>query len=332
MSVSGRSVSAAGANPVLVEVVRGDLVESMHRGRVAVVGPHHQVRGIGAFDALIYPRSASKPLQAVAMLRAGLDLSGAQLALAAASHSGEDFHLEGVQAILAGCSLGVDRLQNTPGYPLDDAARDAWIRAGHGPAPITMNCSGKHAAMLRTCLRNGWSTTNYLDPDHPLQQAIHDTIAELTGEPPQHATIDGCGAPLWALTPIGLARAYARLAAAESGPLAEVAGAYRDHPEWVSGTHREEYALHRGVPGIICKIGAEAVYAVGLPDGRGVVVKIDDGNERACSVVMSAVLRRLGVTGAVLTDQATAPVLGHGRPVGEIRVAAGAMDELALPA
>ncbi|WP_035756635.1 asparaginase [Granulicoccus phenolivorans] len=321
-------MSAAGANPVLVEVVRGDLVESVHRGRVAVVGPHDAVAGIGAIEELIYPRSASKPMQAVAMLRSGLDLTGELLALAAASHSGEDFHLEGVQTILAGCSLGVDRLQNTPGYPLDDAARDAWIRAGHGPAPITMNCSGKHAAMLRTCIRNKWSTTNYLDPEHPLQQAIHDTIADLTGEPPQAGTVDGCGAPLWALTPIALARAYARIAVAADGPAAAVARAYRQFPQWVSGTRRAEYALHRGVPGIICKIGAEAVYAVGLPDGRGIVVKIDDGSERACSVVMSAVLRRLGIRADVLAAQASEPVLGHGRPVGEVRLAAGAVDGL----
>ena len=118
------------------------------------------------------PRSCNKPLQALGMLEAGLDLDGELLALACASHSGEPFHVEGVRRILAGAGLDEDALQTPPDYPLDDEAREELIRRGERKAPILMNCSGKHAAMLATCVANGWPTATYLDPDHPLQQAI----------------------------------------------------------------------------------------------------------------------------------------------------------------
>jgi L-asparaginase II len=154
------------------------------------------------------PRSSNKPVQALGMLRAGLDLHGELLALACASHSGEPFHLEGVREILAKAGLDEGALQTPPDYPLDDEARDQLLREGGARTSIHMNCSGKHAAMLATCVLNGWDTATYLSPDHPLQVRIRETFAELTGEGVEKVAVDGCGAPLLSTSLTGLARAF----------------------------------------------------------------------------------------------------------------------------
>lgn len=313
-------------DPVVVEVARNGLVESVHRARVVVTGPGGEVAGaVGDVSAPIYPRSAAKPMQAIGMLRAGLDLDGPLLALAAASHSGEQIHRDGVIEILARSDLALDALQTPPDWPLDEDEKLAWAAAGHGREPLAMNCSGKHAAMLRTCVLNGWSTDDYRDPDHPLQRACRDAIADLAGEPVSHATVDGCGAPLFALSLTGLARAYGRIAVAGEGPERRLADAYRAHPEHVSGRRRDEVRFHGAVAGAIFKVGAEAVFAAGLPDGRGIALKVADGATRACSPIMAEVLRGLGFDDTELTSLSTAPVLGHGEPVGAIRVREGAL-------
>jgi L-asparaginase II len=268
----------------------------------------------------MFPRSANKPMQALGMLRAGLDLPGDLLALSGGSHSGEDLHLRGVRRILAGAGLDETALRTPPAYPLDDQARDSWVRAGNGPAPITMNCSGKHAAMLATCAANGWPTGSYRDPEHPVQRAIAEALEDTAGEPVTAVGVDGCGAPLLAITLTGLARAFGRLASAGPGTLeGRVADAFREHPEYASGWRRDEAALMRATPGLLCKGGAEGVYAAGLPDGRGVAVKIDDGAARARSVVMAHTLTRLGVRNEVVRAQSEYPVLGGGAPVGAVR-------------
>jgi L-asparaginase II len=182
-----------------------------------------------------------------------------------------------------------------------------------------MNCSGKHAGMLLTAVQTGADPRTYLDPAHPVQRAVEDALADLTGETPTGPAVDGCGAPLWAVSLAGLARAFGRLALGGQPAEARVADAVRAHPELVSGTRRDELALHRGLPGVVAKAGAESVYAVGLPDGRGVALKIDDGGTRARPVAMAAVLQRLGLVADVLDAQASVPVLGGGRPVGEVR-------------
>jgi L-asparaginase II len=182
-----------------------------------------------------------------------------------------------------------------------------------------MNCSGKHAGMLLTAVRNGADPGTYLAPSHPVQQAIEDTLADLTGETPSGPAVDGCGAPLWAVSLTGLARAFGRIALGREPAEARVAAAIRAHPEYVSGTRRDELALHRGLPGIVAKAGAESVYAVGLPDGRGVALKIDDGSTRGRAVAMAGVLLRIGLAADVLQEQSRAPVLGGGQPVGEVR-------------
>lgn len=309
------------SDPVLLEVVRNGVVESRHHARIAVTGPDgHPQWTLGDAEAAMFPRSSAKPLQAVAMLRSGLGLSGRLLALAAASHSGEQHHRDGVREMLALVGLTEDALQNTPALPMNQAARTAWLREGHDAASITGDCSGKHGAMLVTAVRSGADPAHYLDPTHPVQQACHDAIADLTGETPANLAVDGCGAPLWSVSLIGLARAYGRLAAATSGPEADLAHAFRAHPEWASGTDRDEVALHRAIPGLVCKAGAEAVYGIGLPDGTGIALKISDGSARGRAPLAAAVLQHLGHDHPTLDAQRTTPVLGHGRPVGEVRV------------
>ena len=308
------------SDPIVVEVVRNGFVESVHRGRVAVTGPDGAlVSSVGAEFAPMYPRSSSKPLQAVGMLRAGLALKGALLGLVCASHSGEPMHVEGVGQILAGAGLDESALQTPPDWPLDDTAREAVIRSGQHRRPVYMNCSGKHAGMLATTVATGGDVATYRDPDHPTQLAILQTIDDLAHEQATARTVDGCGAPLFALSLYALARAFGSLAVASDGAERQVAEAIRQHPEYASGTTRDELALHRAIPGLVGKAGAEAVYAVGLPDGRGVALKITDGSPRARAVLMAAVLQRLGYDHPTLDEQVSGLVLGHGERVGEIR-------------
>ncbi len=256
------------------------------------------VWSVGDVESPILPRSCNKPIQALGMVRAGLDLPPDLLALACASHSGEPFHIEGVRRILASAGLSEADLQTPPDYPLDDAAREQVIREGGSKAAVLMNCSGKHAAMLATCASNGWPTETYLDPDHPVQQAIAATFAEMTGEPVAVTAVDGCGAPLLSASLVGLARAFGRVAlgvdgsGAEHAPSARIADAIRSHPAYVSGTTRDERALLTAIPGAIGKAGAECCYAVALADGRAFALKADDGAPRVRPVLMAEALRR----------------------------------------
>jgi L-asparaginase II len=265
------------------------------------------------------------------MVRLGLDLPPDLLALACASHSGEPFHVDGVRRIQAGAGLEEDALQTPPDYPLDDEAREAVIRAGGHRERVLMNCSGKHAAMLATCVANRWPTETYLDPSHPLQQGIARTFTDLTGEPIAVTAVDGCGAPLFSTSLNGLARAFRRLALGVGADgevdadAARVAGAIREHPAYVSGTTRDELALLTALPGAIGKAGAEGCYAVALPDGRAFALKTDDGAARVRPVLMAEALRRSGVLdepgvdGEAVRRTGVVELLGGGRPVGAIR-------------
>src|SRR5690606_14741431 len=238
---------------LVVEVVRSGFVESRHRARLlAVAADGSVVRAHGAVDALVSPRSSLKPLQALGMLRSGLDLEGEALALACASHAGEPFHTDGVRKILAGVGLDETALRCPAALPEDAETARAVLRSGGDAAPIHMNCSGKHAAMLATCVVNGWPTATYRDPAHPLQRAIRATVEELTGERVAATGVDGCGAPLFFVSMVGVVRAFRALVLAAPGtPERRIADAMRAHPEWTSGTLRPEAALMRAVPGLL---------------------------------------------------------------------------------
>lgn len=309
---------------VLVEVRRGGVVEGMHRGHAVVLSPEGAVeRSWGDPFARILPRSSNKPAQASAMVRAGLPLDGELLALACASHSGEDFHLGGVRRILAMAGLDESSLLTPAELPLDDDVRlQVQIAGGHATSAY-MNCSGKHAAMLHTCVVNDWSTGDYTDIDHPLQQAIRDETAARAGEEPWAAAVDGCGAPLFGLTVVGLARLGASIASAEDDAGARVATAMRAHPEWVAGSRRDAAALQRSLPGSLIKEGAESVYLVVLPDGRSVTLKIEDGSGRARPIAMAGILRAIGIDNEVIEAQSRQILLGGGRPAGEIVATVG---------
>ncbi|MEU1699550.1 asparaginase [Streptomyces pseudogriseolus] len=305
----------------VAHLIRGGVVEGVHYGSVVVLDAGGEdVFRLGDPEAAFYPRSALKPVQAVAMVRAGLPLDGALLSLAAASHSGEERHLVGTLRILQHAGLTEDHLRNVPDLPLDPAVRDTWVRAGRGPSRLAQNCSGKHAAMLCTAKLNGWPVDDYLDPSHPLQQLIAETVEDLTGRRVATVTVDGCGAPLFAVSLEGLARAAARIASAAPGtPEGRVADAMRTHAEMASGTGRDVAALMRAVPGLLAKDGFEGVQVAALPDGRAVAVKIADGAARARVPVTAAALTHAGVDPVLLTAFAGETVLGGGRPVGGIR-------------
>jgi L-asparaginase II len=280
----------------------------------------------GEVAAPMFPRSANKPMQAAAMLHCGLDLDGKLLALAAASHSGEDFHVAAVREILGRAGVPESALQCPPALPLDEAAQREFLSRGDGPDRVHMNCSGKHAAMLASCVAAGWPTSNYLDPRHPLQVAIRAAIEDLAGEPVTATGVDGCGAPLFALSLTGLARGFQAMVSAPPGtPERKVADAMRAYPEWTSGTRRPERDLMTAVPGLLVKSGAEGIDALGLADGRAAAVKIEDGAARAWPPVTVALLHRLGVTtgpgvaDTVLDEIANVPVIGGEQAVGRVR-------------
>jgi L-asparaginase II len=308
-------------------VVRSGFVESVHRGAaMALDSAGLPLLRAGAVDTPLFPRSSNKPLQAAAMVRCGLDLGGELLALAAASHSGESFHVAGAREILSRAGLGEDALQCPPALPLDEPSQLALLRDGGGPDRIAMNCSGKHAAMLATCVAAGWPVASYTDPAHPLQVRIRQEIERLAEEPVTAVGVDGCGAPLFALSLAGLARAFRALVLAAPGSAErKVADAMRAHPDWTSGTTRPERALMDAVPGLLLKSGAEGVEAFALADGRAGAFKIEDGNKRARPPVTVALLRALGADrepgtdAAALERLATDIVTGGGRDVGEIR-------------
>ena len=303
---------------------RGGLVESVHSGHVVVLAPDGSQRlALGDPDATMWARSSLKPMQAVAMLRAGLDVDGAELALVCASHNAEPAHLDVVRAILAAAGLGADDLRNTPDWPLDPDSAWRWRADGHGTEPLTQNCSGKHAGMLATCVVAGWPTQGYLAPEHPLQLVTREAVGELTGVPVELATVDGCGAPLFSTSLRGLARSFARLASGDGLPR-RAGRAMSAHPWHVAGTGRDATQFMEAVPGLVAKDGADGVYAAGLPDGGAVALKIADGSSRPRAAVLAAALTLAGVDRALLDAVARTPVLGHGVQVGEVVATFGA--------
>lgn len=298
---------------ILAEVIRGDMVESVHRGHLVTATLDGTLVGhIGDPHATIYPRSSIKPIQLQAMLDAGLQLDDEHLAISCASHSGEDVHRRLVTEILESVGLQVSDLQNTPAMPLLEAER---IK-GQPASALNQNCSGKHAAMLATCVINGWPTQTYLEPDHPLQVHIASTISAWTGSLAGHRTVDGCGAPLYSVSLIGLARAFGKLVATDS-PIARAMAAY---PHVVGGTGRDCTAAMQAVPTLIAKDGAEAVYAAAF-EGGCLAFKVSDGFNRPSPALLAGALASLGVPAERLA-WGEVPILGHGQPVGKVKACA----------
>lgn len=318
----------------LAVVERSGFVESRHAGAAVVLSPDGEVVAQhGNADALILPRSSMKPLQAVACVTAGAALEGEQLAMSTASHTGTDRHVEVVREMLVAGGLTEDDLACPPSWPGDSDTRREMTRDHAEPSRIRMNCSGKHAAMLRACVATGWPTKGYLDPAHPLQVHIRETVERLTGSKVAHTAIDGCGAPVHAMTLVGLGRSIHRIGtASDRSPFAlhRVAGALvravRENPWTIAGPgHQDTIAIER--LGVFAKHGAEGVMAMVAPDGTTVALKMLDGNGRAATIVAATLLARAGaVTEAdVATLAADLPLVVHGggTPVGTVRPGAG---------
>lgn len=302
------------AGEILVEVVRNEMVESVHDGHLLILDSSGKdLLKIGDVDQLIYPRSAVKSLQASAMLRAGLKVSGEQLALACASHAGSRAHLDVALSTLRSVGLDESALRNTPDKPLDPAERAAW--GDKAPTSLAANCSGKHSAMVATCAVYGWDLETYKNPEHPLQIAIAAEFEKLSGEKITKVGVDGCGAALFAISLRALATAVRNLTLSNEAIHQEVVNACRNNPIMVSGVGRLPTLLMQKVPGLFVKDGAEGVMIMSTPKGEVIVWKMSDGSQRGNSPLSVATLSHLGIT----VDLERENVMGDGRVVGEIR-------------
>ncbi|MCW2696209.1 MAG: L-asparaginase [Modestobacter sp.] len=319
-------------NPVLVEVWRGGLgtevLESVHRGALVVLDAGGSpLATVGDVTRPVLPRSSNKPVQATALLAAGWQpRDDRELAIGAASHNGEDGHVELVRTLLDGAGLTPGDLGCPPALPGCEATRAQWLAVGRQPERVAMNCSGKHSAMLAASLAAGWPTAGYLDRDHPLQQLIEATLGEAAGEPVAAVVTDGCGAPQHALPLTGLARSVLSLVQAGPGtPGRRVADAMRAHPWLVAGTGRDDTDLMQGVDGLLVKGGADGVHVAALPGVGAVALKLDDGGDRGRLPALTAGLRRLGVPAETLAPWAATPLFGGEDVVGQVRVAASVL-------
>ena len=299
---------------VLAEYVRDGVIESEHRGFLAALNADGSIfKSLGDVETKIFPRSTVKCAQASAMVRRGLDLEPRLLALAQSSHSGAQMHLDGAREILASVGLAESALQCALDRPLGDAERRAW--GENPPTQIAMNCSGKHAAMLATCVKNGWPIETYLDANHPLQLAIKEELENLAGEKITLTSTDGCGAPLFLLSLIGLARAVRAITISSDPVHQSVMNAARAFPEMVGGVGRHNTEMMQQVPGLFMKDGAEAVNVCSLADGRTFVFKVSDGSLRAFRTIAHACLKDFGIDTALTPEK----VMGGPRVIGTIR-------------
>lgn len=332
---------SAPANPILIEVTRGDTVESRHRGRAVVMAADGSV-AFAAGDAAepVFPRSAIKMLQALPLIETGAaEACGAQpaeLALACASHNGEDAHVGAVAAWLGRLGLSERDLECGPHAPGHPASADALVRAGQAPDRTHNNCSGKHTGFLAVARRIGAPTAGYARADHPVQRLVADALRAMTGADPDRAPvgIDGCGVPTWGLPLGGLALAMARLADPASLPpdrrraVERLRAAVAAHPFMIAGTARLDTAVVEEAGGaVLVKTGAEGVYTAVVPRlGLGFALKIDDGAARASEVAILALLRRFDALDGPLFDRLRRfadPGIANtqGRRVGAIRPA-----------
>lgn len=321
---------------VIVEVERSGFVESQHFGAVAVADAEGTVvAAAGDPDLPIYLRSCAKPLQAMAVLGLGVErelgLGALALAGAAGSHSGEPEHVTSVRKVLAAAGLDESALRCPPALPSDAEAR----RAAGAAAAVYHNCSGKHAYMLAGAVARGWEIERYVEPEHPLQAVVADTVADFAGAAIEHVGVDGCGVPVHALPLRALATAYARIghrAAAGDALAAPLVEAARRHPVMISGSGRLDTRLLEVTGGrLLSKAGAEgASAAVNLDSNLGVAVKVLDGAQRARGPALLAALTALGWLDEreleELLPAAVTPVTGGDQEVGSVRPAAVQLD------
>jgi L-asparaginase II len=311
----------------LAAVRRGELVESVHRGRLAVFDPRgDEVEALGDPEAYVYLRSSAKPFQALPLFLSGaadaFGLTGEEVAVACASHNAEKPHLAAVRSILKKAGLSEDDLQSGAHPPKYRPADEELMRSGEEARAIHGNCSGKHAGMLAVCVHEGYETLTYRDPAHPLQRRILELIAEICGVSEDEVLVagDNCGVPAFALPLRSFATGLARLTAGEELPdhLVDAARRIRDamrgHPFMVAGTGRLDTELMERTR-LLVKGGAEAVLAVGDPGGWGMALKISDGSQRAVRPVAIAALDRMGVE----VEDVDYTLRGlHGEKVGEV--------------
>lgn len=319
----------------LVDVIRGGRLESQHRGHVVICDAAGVVGAWGDPDALIYPRSAIKMIQALPLVASGAaeGLSDRRLALACASHQGAAIHTDEVTHWLGELGLSEADLRCGPQVPDDREAKHGLIRADGAPDQRHNNCSGKHTGFLMLAQQLGGGP-EYVDPAHPVQQAVLEAFEAVTGETSPGVCIDGCSAPNPACTMTGLARAMAWFATAEtredamSRAALRIARAMHGFPEMVAGERRACTELMRAMDGVVIKTGAEAVFTGIVPAlGLGIAIKIADGGTRGSNAAIAHVLARLGVL-----DPAHPAALKHlggpmlnrrGIEVGTIRAAEG---------
>ncbi|MEY4458159.1 MAG: hypothetical protein RIS25_752 [Actinomycetota bacterium] len=308
----------------LASIDRNGLTESRHIGAAVVVSPdgsileHH-----GDVNATIFPRSTLKPIQAVAALRAGASLTGAELVLSTASHCGSHRHTDVVAGILAHDHLSPADLACPAQWPLGYSEKAERIAKGETAQSITMNCSGKHAAFLRACVVNGWDTHTYLNPAHPLQVAIRRTVEEFTGTTELWPAIDGCGAPLYGMTLVNLATGISKITGGYDADATRLFEAVRANPWGIDGEGRDNTRVIEATGGL-AKLGAEGVVIVGMPSGVAVAVKCLDGSQRPTTAVALTLLARAGeIThqqAAELIDELVDPITGGQDIVGRLTV------------
>lgn len=309
----------------LASIDRNGLTESRHIGAAVVVAADGSVlQHYGDVHATIFPRSTLKPMQAVAALRAGADISGVELVLSTASHCGSYRHTDVVNGMLAHDHLSPADLGCPAQWPLGYNEKAERIAAGETAHSITMNCSGKHAAFLRACVVNGWDTTGYLDPAHPLQVLIRSTVEEFTGTTELWPAIDGCGAPLYGMSLVNLATGISRITGGYDPDATRLFEAVRANPWGIDGAGRDNTRVIEATGGL-AKLGAEGVVIVGMPSGVAVAVKCLDGSQRPTTAVALTLLVRAGeiaeAQAADLIAELADPITGGHSIVGQLTVA-----------
>jgi L-asparaginase II len=331
LSEAAGATAPVGESVELAVYERSGFIESRHAGSaVALDGlTAEPLLRLGNPDALVFPRSAMKPFQVVSIMASGVEIRDEQLAIATGSHTGSAGHVALVRQLLERAGLNSDALQCPADWPTDRAMRNELALSNMGADSVYMNCSGKHAAMLLACVQNDWPTETYLDLEHPLQKRVREIVERFTGDKVAATGTDGCGAPVYAMSLLALARGIRGISNASiDSPFAMLRGAAElrqavlAHP-WVAGGTGEPDTVIVEKLGIFAKIGAEGVMVLSMTDGTTVALKILDGNLRAAAVVGLQLLVRVGALEQAQIDEVTPhlnlAVLGGGKPVGALR-------------